>query len=155
MYLQLLHEGIAKFNGYEINTEGDSFQIAFTSVAAAVQVAMETQVCLLDSDWPKDVLKLPACGQVRAQVLDNYCLCKWTLKVKVFADRRQLFCVFQTPCQVQLKAPYGSCPAPSVLSVSHPCISLILHAAHNLHVHLHYAFIKSVIYMHTWIEGCG
>ncbi len=62
--LQLLHEGIAKFNGYEINTEGDSFHIAFTSVAAAVQVAMETQVQLLDSDWPKDVLKLPACGQV-------------------------------------------------------------------------------------------
>ncbi|DBA77690.1 TPA: hypothetical protein ACH3X2_008392 [Trebouxia sp. C0005] len=59
----LLHEGIAKFNGYEINTEGDSFHIAFTSVAAAVQVAMETQVRLLDSDWPKDVLKLPACGQ--------------------------------------------------------------------------------------------
>lgn len=64
LYLQLLHEGIAKFNGYEINTEGDSFHIAFTSVAAAVQVAMETQVRLLDSDWPKDVLKLPACGQV-------------------------------------------------------------------------------------------
>lgn len=62
--MQLLHEGIAKFNGYEINTEGDSFHIAFTSVAAAVQVAMETQVRLLDSDWPKDVLKLPACGQV-------------------------------------------------------------------------------------------
>lgn len=62
--VQLLHEGIAKFNGYEINTEGDSFHIAFTSVAAAVQVAMETQVRLLDSDWPKDVLKLPACGQV-------------------------------------------------------------------------------------------
>ncbi|KAL3147560.1 hypothetical protein ABBQ38_014613 [Trebouxia sp. C0009 RCD-2024] len=59
----LLHEEIAKFNGYEINTEGDSFHIAFTSVAAAVQVAMETQVRLLDSDWPKDVLKLPACGQ--------------------------------------------------------------------------------------------
>ena len=62
--MQLLHEGIAKFNGYEINTEGDSFHIAFTSVAAAVQVAMETQTRLLDSDWPKDVLKLPACGQV-------------------------------------------------------------------------------------------
>ena len=62
--MQLLHEGIAKFNGYEINTEGDSFHIAFTSVAAAVQVAMETQARLLDSDWPKDVLKLPACGQV-------------------------------------------------------------------------------------------
>lgn len=60
----MLHEGIAKFNGYEINTEGDSFHIAFTSVAAAVQVAMETQTRLLDSDWPKDVLKLPACGQV-------------------------------------------------------------------------------------------
>lgn len=80
--VQLLHEGIAKYNGYEINTEGDSFHIAFTSVAAAVQVAMETQVRLLDSDWPKDVLKLPACGQVRclaqsclAVPVQGLCIC--------------------------------------------------------------------------------
>ena len=72
--MQLLHEGIAKFNGYEINTEGDSFHIAFTSVAAAVQVAMETQTRLLDSDWPKDVLKLPACGQV---TLSASCISDW------------------------------------------------------------------------------
>lgn len=80
--MQLLHEGIAKFNGYEINTEGDSFHIAFTSVAAAVQVAMETQVRLLDSDWPKDVLKLPACAQVptapvvcKCSVASAACVC--------------------------------------------------------------------------------
>jgi class 3 adenylate cyclase len=30
--LQVMREGIAKHGGYEINTEGDAFQVAFTSV---------------------------------------------------------------------------------------------------------------------------
>ena len=90
--LQLLHEGIAKFNGYEINTEGDSFHIAFTSVAAAVQVAMETQVRLLDSDWPKDVLKLPACGQVSSCLDTPRCVLRaadprqsWVIRLACFS----------------------------------------------------------------------
>lgn len=30
-----MREGIAKHSGYEINTEGDAFQVAFTSVHQA------------------------------------------------------------------------------------------------------------------------
>ena len=66
-----MREGIAKSHGYEINTEGDSFQVAFTSVADAVLFAMETQYRLLETDWPKSVLKLPSCKQVQSLVSDD------------------------------------------------------------------------------------
>ena len=39
-----MREGIAAHGGYEINTEGDAFHIAFTTVAQAVAFAMEAQV---------------------------------------------------------------------------------------------------------------
>lgn len=59
-----MREGIAKHGGYEINTEGDSFQIAFTNVADAVLFCMDAQYRLLDTDWPKEVLKLAGCREV-------------------------------------------------------------------------------------------
>jgi hypothetical protein len=40
---QVMREGIAAHGGYEINTEGDAFHIAFTTVAQAVAFAMEAQ----------------------------------------------------------------------------------------------------------------
>lgn len=64
MNLQVIREGIAKHSGYEINTEGDAFHIAFASVAQAVLFSMETQYRLLDTAWPREVLKLPSCGKV-------------------------------------------------------------------------------------------
>ena len=38
-----MREGIAAHGGYEINTEGDAFHIAFVTVAQAVSFAMEAQ----------------------------------------------------------------------------------------------------------------
>ena len=43
-HLQVMREGIAAHGGYEINTEGDAFHIAFVTVAQAVSFAMEAQV---------------------------------------------------------------------------------------------------------------
>lgn len=60
----MIREGIAKHNGYEINTEGDAFHIAFATVPQAVLFAMETQYRLLDTAWPREVIKLPACNEV-------------------------------------------------------------------------------------------
>ena len=39
----MIREGIAKHGGYEINTEGDAFHIAFTTVPQAVLFCMEAQ----------------------------------------------------------------------------------------------------------------
>ena len=59
----MIREGIAKHNGYEINTEGDAFHIAFATVPQALLFTMETQYRLLDTAWPQEVLRLPACAE--------------------------------------------------------------------------------------------
>lgn len=61
---QVIREHIARHGGYEINTEGDSFHIAFSTIAQAVFFAMDTQYRLLETNWPKEVLKLPDCAEV-------------------------------------------------------------------------------------------
>ena len=43
LMVQVMREGIAKHGGYEINTEGDAFHIAFKSVVDAVAFCMEAQ----------------------------------------------------------------------------------------------------------------
>ena len=40
---QVIREGIAKHGGYEINTEGDAFHIAFKNVVESVAFCMEVQ----------------------------------------------------------------------------------------------------------------
>lgn len=41
--LQVMREAIRIHNGYEINTEGDSFHIAFLDVVEAISFCMEVQ----------------------------------------------------------------------------------------------------------------
>ncbi len=43
MALQVMREGIRVHGGYEINTEGDSFHIAFMDVVEAINFCMEVQ----------------------------------------------------------------------------------------------------------------
>eukprot|EP00879_Flechtneria_rotunda_P023949 GHRR01025369.1.p1 GENE.GHRR01025369.1~~GHRR01025369.1.p1 ORF type:complete len:969 (+),score=296.48 GHRR01025369.1:353-3259(+) len=62
---QIMREGIAKHHGYEIITEGDSFQVAFATCQAAVAFCIDIQYRLLEMTWSKDVLKLNACKAVR------------------------------------------------------------------------------------------
>ena len=61
----LLRDLIAVHGGYEINTEGDAFHVAFKDVATAVHFCMEVQYQMMDIEWPKEVLKLPECKEVR------------------------------------------------------------------------------------------
>lgn len=66
--LQLLRDNIEQFGGYEVQTQGDSFVIAFASVLAAVNFCTETQYDLLHLQWPNRVLQLPSCRPVRPSV---------------------------------------------------------------------------------------
>lgn len=61
---QLLRDNIERFGGYEVQTQGDSFVIAFASVLAAVNFCTETQYDLLHLQWPGRVLQLPSCKPV-------------------------------------------------------------------------------------------
>jgi adenylate cyclase len=63
---QIMREGIGTFGGYEIATEGDAFQIAFPTVAQAVHFCLETQYRLLDTKWPRELLRLPQCREERS-----------------------------------------------------------------------------------------
>ncbi|KIY96019.1 adenylate cyclase [Monoraphidium neglectum] len=60
----IMREGIAKHGGYEIITEGDSFTIAFTTVHAASSFCLGVQYRLLETSWPRRVLRLRSCRPV-------------------------------------------------------------------------------------------
>lgn len=62
----LLRDLIVAHGGYEINTEGDAFHVAFKDVATAVHFCMEVQYQMMDVEWPREVLRLQECKEVRA-----------------------------------------------------------------------------------------
>lgn len=57
----LIRQGIDEFRGYEINTQGDSFELAFTSAATAVAFCIEIQQRLARVSWPEQVLEMNGC----------------------------------------------------------------------------------------------
>eukprot|EP00873_Tetraselmis_striata_P028955 jgi/Tetstr1/449219/TSEL_036425.t1 len=61
---QIMREGISRHSGYEINTEGDAFQVAFQDVFQAVKFCMDVQYKLLEVPWTRKVLRLPSCKEV-------------------------------------------------------------------------------------------
>lgn len=60
---QVIREHIASHGGYEINTEGDAFYIAFKQVSSAVLCAMEIQYRLMETEWSRNILKMPGCRE--------------------------------------------------------------------------------------------
>jgi len=62
----LMRDLISAHGGYEINTEGDAFHVAFKDVSRAVHFCMEVQYQMMDIEWPREVLRLPECKEVRA-----------------------------------------------------------------------------------------
>ncbi|PSC75196.1 Helicase sen1 [Micractinium conductrix] len=66
MHDSLLRELIGRYHGYEINTEGDAFHVAFKDVQHAVAFCMEVQYQMLELDWPREVLRLGSCREVKA-----------------------------------------------------------------------------------------
>ncbi|GAB9476047.1 Adenylate cyclase [Globisporangium polare] len=51
----LMRSCLPKYNGYEITTVGDSFQLAFHNVQDAVGYALEVQLQLLQAKWPSEL----------------------------------------------------------------------------------------------------
>ena len=63
----VMREAIAKFNGFEIATQGDAFEIAFVSTVDACNFANFVQAQLHAVQWSKAVLKLPQFGVAYAE----------------------------------------------------------------------------------------
>ncbi len=52
---RILRDAFAAHGGYEVDTQGDSFFIAFSSAREGVLAAVEGQVALLSHAWPDGV----------------------------------------------------------------------------------------------------
>src|SRR5262245_7006923 len=51
---RLLREVFARHDGYEVDTEGDAFFVAFARAGDAVAAAEEGQLALADTTWPAE-----------------------------------------------------------------------------------------------------
>lgn len=49
---------IAKYEGYEVKTEGDSFMVAFDDPTKAVHFCLQVQEDLFDAPWPEELFKI-------------------------------------------------------------------------------------------------
>ena len=56
---RVMRQGIQRFAGYEICTQGDSFEVAFATAVSAVQFALWAQDQLKQHDWSREVLDVP------------------------------------------------------------------------------------------------
>jgi len=57
---RILRRNCASYNGYEIDTEGDAFFLAFHNPIDAFGFAVKTQCDLYDTEWPSEILAIPA-----------------------------------------------------------------------------------------------
>ena len=55
----ILRECLTTHSGYEISTDGDTFQMAFHTSVDAINFCMDVQVELLQTVWPAELLALP------------------------------------------------------------------------------------------------
>ncbi|KAL9642656.1 hypothetical protein ABK040_009735 [Willaertia magna] len=60
---QIMRTNIARFKGYEVKTNGDSFYIVFKDPLNAIDWAIQTQHDLLTSEWPSDLYNSFDCRQ--------------------------------------------------------------------------------------------
>ncbi|GLD98870.1 hypothetical protein PINS_up007588 [Pythium insidiosum] len=51
----LMRNTLPKYNGYEITTAGDAFQLAFHNISDAVHYCLEVQLQLLQTKWPSQL----------------------------------------------------------------------------------------------------
>ena len=61
---EVIRDALEETGGYEINTQGDSFELAFGSATQAVRFCLMVQEQLLIHKWPYAVRKLPGCETV-------------------------------------------------------------------------------------------
>merc|ERR1712078_669001 len=61
---EVMRDALEETGGYEINTQGDSFELAFGSATQAVRFCLMVQEKLLSYKWPYAVRKLPGCETV-------------------------------------------------------------------------------------------
>lgn len=64
LHNQLLRRLLRNYGGYEIKTEGDAFIISFSNIINALKWAINSQLQLLEVDWPTEILNCDVCQPV-------------------------------------------------------------------------------------------
>ena len=59
----VLREGVAHFNGYEVDTEGDAFRVIFPNTSMALNFCLRVQEELYLTNWTERVLSLDEAGE--------------------------------------------------------------------------------------------
>mmetsp|Transcript_17700 Transcript_17700/g.26812 ORF Transcript_17700/g.26812 Transcript_17700/m.26812 type:complete len:788 (+) Transcript_17700:3-2366(+) len=57
---KILRQQCAAHNGYEIDTEGDAFFLAFHTPSDAFNFGLKAQIALFEAEWSDDILKISA-----------------------------------------------------------------------------------------------
>ncbi|QSQ23373.1 cyclase [Pyxidicoccus parkwayensis] len=60
---EVLRSLLARGNGYEVKTQGDSFMVAFPTVLEALRWCLDAQEALLRAPWPAEVLAQPEAAE--------------------------------------------------------------------------------------------
>ena len=68
---RIMRQGIQRFAGYEIHTQGDAFEIAFATAVSATQFCLWTQDQLMNYEWPGEVLHVPQFAAVVDEETDD------------------------------------------------------------------------------------
>eukprot|EP00759_Apiculatamorpha_spiralis_P056068 PhF_6_TR7954/c0_g1_i1/m.12016 len=64
MHHDVMREGIQKYKGYEVRTDGDAFMVAFNDVVSAVKWSMDMQRALLHLPYAKELLRTDVANEV-------------------------------------------------------------------------------------------
>ena len=67
----VVRASLANYNGYEVTTEGDALVLAFHSAAEAIHFCFEVQMDLLQTSWPRELLRHSKCAIVASKDTDS------------------------------------------------------------------------------------
>eukprot|EP00124_Ichthyophonus_hoferi_P001538 Ihof_evm8s82 gene=Ihof_evmTU8s82 len=71
LHNELMRLLLRKHRGYEVKTEGDAFMVSFETAAHALQWCLNVQLQLMSIKWPRPILDLPECEEVRSKRSKN------------------------------------------------------------------------------------
>ncbi|KAL0490042.1 adenylate cyclase [Acrasis kona] len=71
LHNEVVRHAIAKYSGYEVKTEGDSFFVSFKDPVSALMCANEIHISLMYQEWPESILNVNTSKEIRDIATDE------------------------------------------------------------------------------------